>query len=70
VRNAYKIFAEKPEARKPLRIPRRKWEDIKMKIKKVGWEGYRLDSSGSGEGPVAGSCGHGNEPSARNLLAS
>jgi hypothetical protein len=24
---------------------------------------YRLNSSGSGEGPVTGSCEHGNEPS-------
>jgi hypothetical protein len=33
-----------------------------------------LNSSGSGQGPVAGSCEHGNEPSgfvkARNLLIS
>jgi hypothetical protein len=28
---------------------------------RVGWRG--LDASGSGYGPVAGSCGHGNEPS-------
>jgi hypothetical protein len=27
----------------------------------MGW--YGLDSSGSGQGPVAGSCEHGNEPS-------
>jgi hypothetical protein len=26
-------------------------------------EGYGLDSSSSGQGPVAASCEHGNEPS-------
>jgi hypothetical protein len=29
-------------------------------LKWIGW--YGLDSSGLGEGPVAGSCEHGNEP--------
>jgi hypothetical protein len=42
--------------------PRCRWKDnIKMYLKEIGWEG--LDSSGSGQGPVAGCCEHGNEPS-------
>jgi len=35
---AYRIFGGKPEGKKPLGRPRRRWEDnIKMEIKKVGW---------------------------------
>lgn len=29
----------------------------------LGVRGYELDSNGSGQGPMAGSCVHGNEPS-------
>jgi hypothetical protein len=39
-RNAYKILVGNPEGKKPLRIPRRKWEDgIKMDRREilVGW---------------------------------
>jgi hypothetical protein len=37
-RNAYKISAEKPEGRKPLAIPRSRWEyNTKINVKKVGW---------------------------------
>jgi hypothetical protein len=39
------------------------WEDnIKMDLRETGFEGG-LDSSSSRQGPVAGSCEHGNEPS-------
>jgi hypothetical protein len=44
--------------------PRRRWEDyIRMDLREIGWEGVVLDASGSGKGPVAGCCEHGNEPS-------
>jgi hypothetical protein len=40
----------KPEGRRPLGRPRRRWEDnIKMDLREVGW-GHRLNSSGSGQG--------------------
>jgi hypothetical protein len=42
--------------------PRRRWEDVKMDVWEIGLE-FRLDLSGSEQGPVAASCGHGNEPS-------
>jgi hypothetical protein len=29
----------KPEGRRPLGRPRRRWEDIKMGIREVGWRG-------------------------------
>ena len=35
---------EKPEGKRPLGRPRRRWEDdIKMDLKDLGWEGHGLD---------------------------
>jgi hypothetical protein len=62
MKNAYKILIGKPEGKRPLGRPRRRWEDIRMdqreRVRRCG-----LDSSGSGQGPVAGCCEHGNKPS-------
>jgi hypothetical protein len=34
MRNAYKILVEKPDGKRPLGIPRRRWEgNIKMNLK-------------------------------------
>jgi hypothetical protein len=39
-RGAYRALVGKPEGRKPLGRPRRRWEDnIKMNLRAVGWEG-------------------------------
>jgi hypothetical protein len=39
-RNAYRIFVGKPEGKKPLGRPRRRWVDnIKMHLREVGWDG-------------------------------
>jgi hypothetical protein len=39
-RNAYRILAGKPEGKRPLGIPRRRWvDDIKMDNREVGWGG-------------------------------
>jgi hypothetical protein len=39
-RNAYRILAEKPEGRRPLGRPRRRWVDnIKMNLREIGWDG-------------------------------
>jgi hypothetical protein len=39
-RLAYMILVERPEGRRPLGRPRRRWEDnIKMDLQEVGWEG-------------------------------
>jgi hypothetical protein len=41
-RNAYRIFAGKPEGKRPLGRPRRRWVDIKMDLRdRMGW--YGLD---------------------------
>jgi hypothetical protein len=51
-RNAYRILVGKPEGRRPLGRPRRRWVDnIKIDLREIGWDGmgwYGLDRSGSG----------------------
>jgi hypothetical protein len=37
-RDAYRILVGRPEGRRPLGRPRRRWEDnIKMDLQEVGW---------------------------------
>jgi hypothetical protein len=37
-RNAYKLLVGKPEGKRPLEIPRRRWLDnIRMDLVEVGW---------------------------------
>jgi hypothetical protein len=37
-RNAYRTLVERPEGRRPLGRPRRRWEDtIKMDLEDMGW---------------------------------
>jgi hypothetical protein len=63
-RKVYKILVGKPERKIPLGRPRRRWEDgIRMYLKDIGLGGCGLDSTGSGQGPVAGCCECGDEPS-------
>jgi hypothetical protein len=38
-RGAYRALVGKPEGRRPLGRPRRRWEDIKMDLPEVGWGG-------------------------------
>jgi hypothetical protein len=64
VRGAYNILVGRPEGRRPLGRPRRRWEDnIKMYLKEIGFGGCGLDSFGLGQRQVAGSYEHGDEPS-------
>jgi hypothetical protein len=38
--NAYRILVGKPEVRRPLRRPRRRWVDnIEMDLGEIGWGG-------------------------------
>jgi len=58
-KNAYGIVVGKPEEKRPLGRPRRKWEDnINMELEDVGL-GHDLDLCGSEQGQVAGSCKRG-----------
>jgi hypothetical protein len=46
--NAYRILVEKPEGKRLLGRPRRRWvKNIKMDLREIGWES---------------SCEHSNEP--------
>jgi hypothetical protein len=39
MRNAYKIFVVKPEGKRPLGRPRRRWEDnIRLDLREIGRE--------------------------------
>ena len=61
-KGVYRVLVGKPDGKRPLGIPRSKWEDnIKMDIQEVGCGGYGLDRAGSGKGQVAGTCECGNE---------
>jgi hypothetical protein len=41
---AYRALVGKPEGRRPLGRPRRRWEiNNKMDLREVGWEGCKLD---------------------------
>jgi hypothetical protein len=62
-RKVYKVLVAKPEGKRPLGRPRLRWEDgIIMDLREISLGGCRLDSTGSGQGPVAG-CECGGEPS-------
>jgi hypothetical protein len=54
----------KPEGRRPLGRPRRRWEDnIRMYLQEVGCGGYGLVCAGSGYRQVASTCECDNGPS-------
>jgi hypothetical protein len=37
-RKVYKVLVRKPEGRRPLGRPRRRWEDgIRMDLREIGW---------------------------------
>jgi transposase len=39
-RNAYRILVRKPEGKRPLGRPRRRWVDsVKMDLRDIGWDG-------------------------------
>jgi hypothetical protein len=39
-RNAYRILVGKPDGKRPLGRPRRRWLDnIKMDLREIGWDG-------------------------------
>jgi hypothetical protein len=62
-KKVYKVLVGKPEGKRPLGRPRRRWEDgVRMDRREIGLGGG-LDSTGSGQGPVAGCCECGDEPS-------
>jgi hypothetical protein len=62
-RNTYRILVGKPEGRRPLGRPRRKWVDnIKIDLREIGWDGMDWIELAQNRA-VEGSCERGNEPS-------
>jgi hypothetical protein len=49
-RGAYRILVGRPEGRRPLRRPRRRWDNIKMDLQEVGWTGLIWLRIGTGGG--------------------
>jgi hypothetical protein len=48
-RGLYRVLVGKPDGKRPLGRPRRRWEDnIKMDLQEVGCGGHGLDRAGSG----------------------
>jgi hypothetical protein len=48
-RYAYRILVGIPEGKRPLGKPRCRWvNNITMDLREIGWDGGRLDRSGSG----------------------
>ena len=65
-RGVYWVLVGKPEGKRPLGRPRRRWVDnIRMDLQEVGGGMWvcGLDWAGPGEGQVADACECGNEPS-------
>jgi hypothetical protein len=62
-RNAYRILVRNPEEMRPLRRPRRRWEDnIRMGFRVIEWGGMDWIDLAQDREPVEGSCEQGNEP--------
>jgi hypothetical protein len=63
-RNVYRVLVGKPEGKRPLGRPRRRWEDeIRMDLGEISLGGCGFESIGSGQGLVVGCCECGDEPS-------
>jgi hypothetical protein len=57
-RGVYRVLVGRPEGKRPLGRPRRRWKDnIKMDLREIGIDGANWIQV------VAGLCEHGNEPS-------
>jgi hypothetical protein len=62
-RKVCRVLVGKPEGKRPLGRPRRRWEDgIRMDLREIPLGVCGLDSIGSGQGPVVGCCECGDEP--------
>ena len=63
-RGVYRVLVGKPEGKRPLGRPRRRWEDnIKMDLQEVGCGGMDWIELAQDREQVAGTCECGNEPS-------
>jgi hypothetical protein len=63
-RGVYRVLVGRTEGKRPLRTPRRRWDNnMKMDLRENRDPGGELDSAGSEWDPVTGFCEHCNEPS-------
>jgi hypothetical protein len=63
-RNTYRLLVGKPEGRRPLGRPRRRWLDnIRMDLVEVGWGDVDWIGLSEDRGQVESSCEFGIEPS-------
>jgi hypothetical protein len=63
-RTSYRVLLRKPEVKRALGRPRRRWEDnIKEGLRERGRDVMDWIDLAQRQGPVASSCEHGNEPS-------
>jgi hypothetical protein len=64
-RNAYRNLLGRPEGKRQLGRPGRRWEDnIKIDVREIGWgDADWIDLANSGWVTVGGSCEHGSETS-------
>jgi hypothetical protein len=63
-RGVYRVLVGRSESKRSLARPRSRWENkIKIDLREIGIDGKNWIQLAQGEGPVAGSCEHGNEPS-------
>jgi hypothetical protein len=65
MRNVCNILVEKPDGKRPLGRPGRRWEDnIRLDLGEIEWEVVDWKHLAQERGYLlAGSCGHGNETS-------
>jgi hypothetical protein len=50
-RKVYKVLVRKPEGKRPLARPRRRWEDgMRMDLREIGWESVEWIRIGTGGG--------------------
>jgi hypothetical protein len=70
-RGVYRVLVGRPEGKRPLGRPRRKWEDnIKMDLREIGIDGANWIQLAQ-DRVRGGFCEHGNEPvelSMRNFV--
>jgi hypothetical protein len=58
----HKVSVAKPERKRPLGRPMRRWEDgIRMDLREIGWRVCGVDSVDSEYGPVDSCCECGDE---------
>jgi hypothetical protein len=62
-RGVYRVLVGKPEGKRPLGRPRRRWEDIKMDLQEVEFGGMDWIVQAQDRDKVAGTCECGNVPS-------